>query len=88
MIEQNASDSNWSFSLTHDLYSPKDIFKAQNSNLRMALNCRITTNWSMNYSNYYDLKKGKSLAQSFAISRDLHCWKMDISINYRNDYWD
>lgn len=88
MIEQSANDSNWSLSITHDLSAPKDIFRAQTSNLRMALNCRLTTNWSMNYSTYYDLKKGKNLAQSFAISRDLHCWKMDISINYRNDYWD
>jgi len=88
MLEESAESNNWSLSITHDLYASKDIFHAQNSNLRMALSCKLTQNWGLNYNNYYNLKTGTSIAQSFALSRDLHCWKMDISINYRNDYWD
>lgn len=88
MLEDSAGNNNWSLSLTHDLTASKDIFHAQNSNLRLALSCKLTQNWSMSFSNYTDLKSGKSLSRSFALSRDLHCWKMDISVNYRNDYWD
>jgi len=28
------------------------------------------------------------LSQTLSFSRDLHCWKMDVNITLRNDYWD
>jgi lipopolysaccharide assembly outer membrane protein LptD (OstA) len=87
-VEEAAADNNWSISITHNLYAPKDIFRAQSSNLRMGLTCKLTDNWSMSYSNYYNLKEKEMISQGFQLSRNLHCWKMDISINRRNEYWD
>jgi len=88
MIEESASDNNWSLSLTHDLYATRDIFQAESSNLRMSFSGKVTSNWSIIYSNYYNLKKHDMISQGFAISRDLHCWKLDVSITHRNEYWD
>jgi lipopolysaccharide assembly outer membrane protein LptD (OstA) len=88
MVRENASDNNWSISLTHDLYASKDIFQAESNNLRMSFSGKITSNWSIIYSNYYNLKTKDMISQGFSISRDLHCWKMDIAITHRNEYWD
>jgi hypothetical protein len=41
-VEEAAADNNWSISITHNLYAPKDIFRAQSSNLRMGLTCKIS----------------------------------------------
>lgn len=85
---QEASSNNWSLTIGHDLYSPRSIFHSQNNNLRTALSCNLTENWGLSYSNYYNLKDKRMLSQSFRVSRNLHCWKLDISINRRNEYWD
>ncbi|MCK9309267.1 MAG: putative LPS assembly protein LptD [Candidatus Cloacimonetes bacterium] len=87
-VDDAATNNNWSLSLTHNLYAPKDIFRAQSSNLRLGLTCKLTDNWSLSYSNYYNLKDKEMISQGFLLSRNLHCWKMDISINRRNEYWD
>jgi len=80
--------SNWSLSLAHDLYSQHSIFDPQSSNLRLGLSFKPTQNWAVTYNNYYNYKTKQMQSQSFRISRDLHCWKLDISINRRNEYWD
>ncbi len=86
--ENEATDNKWSISVTHNLYAPKDIFRSQSSNLRLGLTCKLTENWGLSYSNYYNLKDKQMISQSFNLTRMLHCWKMDISINRRNEYWD
>ncbi|MDD4310621.1 MAG: LPS-assembly protein LptD, partial [Candidatus Cloacimonetes bacterium] len=87
-VADTAANNTWSLSLTHDLYAPKDIFRAESSNLRVGLSCKITDNWSLIYSNYYNLKTRDMISQGINLSRDLHCWKLDVSINRRNEYWD
>lgn len=87
-VDDEAADDKWSISVTHNLYAPKDIFHAQSSNLRLGITGKITNNWSFSYSNYYNMKTKEMISQAFQISRNLHCWKMDITINKRNEYWD
>ncbi len=87
-FEDMASDNSWSISVAHNLYAPKDIFKAQSSNIRLSLSARITENWGLSYNNYYNIKSKDMISQSFHLTRMLHCWKMEISINRRNEYWD
>ena len=84
----HSSGEGWKLSLSQDISAAKNLFKPENSNLHFDASLKVSQNWQMSYSNYFDLKKSKLLAQSISLSRDLHCWKMDISINYRNDYWD
>ncbi len=86
--EEYASSSDWSLSISHNVYSDKDIFHSESSNLRTSLTCRITENWSLAYTNYYNLMTNNMLSQTFSLSRNLHCWKMDVNITLRNDYWD
>ena len=82
------SDDNWSLDLTHDLSADKNLFKAKNQNLRMSASFHLTKNYSISYSNYYNLKEGELISQSFRLIRDLHCWKLDLSFTKRNEYWD
>lgn len=87
-IDETASNNNWSLGIIHDLYAPKDIFQAQSSSLRLSLSCKITENWGLSYSNYYNIKNKDMISQSFHLIRNLHCWKLDLTINRRNEYWD
>ncbi len=87
-FQEDTGSNDWSFSISQNIYADKDIFHSESSNLRMNLTCKITENWSLAYTNYYNLKTSNMLAQTLSISRDLHCWKMDINITLRNDYWD
>ena len=87
-FREESSSSDWSLSLSHNVYSDQDIFHSESSNLRTSLTCRITENWSLNYTNYYNLMTNNMLSQTFSLSRNLHCWKMDVNITLRNDYWD
>ncbi len=82
------TDESWSLSISQDLSGPKSPFEPVSNNLRMSSSLKITTNWSLRYSNYYNLKTSELLSQSFDLSRDLHCWKIDISYTRRNEYWD
>ncbi len=86
--QETVVPSDWSLAISHDLSANKDIFETRNNNLRMDAAFRVTQNWRVSYSNYYNLKEEKMLSQSFNISRDLHCWKLTIAYNRRSDYWD
>lgn len=78
----------WSFGISQDLSGIKSPFDPSSTNLRMDTSMKLTSNWSVRYSNYYNLKTKELLSQSVDISRDLHCWKIDISYTRRNEYWD
>jgi hypothetical protein len=88
--EQTAARTtdSWSLGLTHNLSAPTSLLDAAGNDLRMNASLKVTTNWSVQYSNYYNLKTKDLISQSFNISRALHCWKIDISYSRRNDYWD
>lgn len=82
------NDESWSLEITHDLSANKSLFKAKNQNLRMSASMYLTKNYSINYSNYYNIKNKELISQSIRLIRDLHCWKIDISYTKRNEYWD
>lgn len=78
----------WNLSVTHDLFAPKTLLKPRSQNLRMSAGLRLTQNFSLSYSNYYNLKDKELISQGINLSRDLHCWKLDFSFTKRNEYWD
>lgn len=82
------SDDSFSFGIMHDMTAPKSIFQPKSQNLRMNASLKLTKNYSLSYSNYYDLKNSELIAQSIRVTRDLHCWKLDFSFTKRNEYWD
>ena len=87
-MQETAGTNDWSFSISQNIYADKDIFHSATSSLRSSLTCKITQNWRLSYTNYYNLKTNDMLSQTLSFSRDLHCWKMDVNITLRNDYWD
>lgn len=82
------SSESWRIQLSQDLYGSKSIFEPGSNNLRLDAAIKITDNWSLTYSNYYDIKNSDMISQSFKISRALHCWRLDISYSRRNEFWE
>jgi len=82
------TNTGWSIGINHDLLAPKSLLHPRTQNLRMNASFDLTKNYSVTYNNYYDLKKKQLISQGFRVSRDLHCWKLDITFNKRNEYWD
>jgi lipopolysaccharide assembly outer membrane protein LptD (OstA) len=82
------SSNSWRLQLSQELYGQKSIFEPSANNLRMDAAVKITDNWSLTYSNYYDMKNSQMISQSFKISRALHCWRLDISYSRRNEFWE
>jgi len=82
------SSDSWRIQLSQDLYGSKSIFEPGSNNLRLDAAVKITDNWALTYSNYYDLKNSNMISQSFKISRALHCWRLDISYSRRNEFWE
>lgn len=87
LAEANAAD-NWSISLAHDIYAPVTLLHPNSHNLRLNASLRLTHNWALTYTNYYNLKTNDLISQSFRITRNLHCWKLDISYSRRNNFWE
>lgn len=81
-------EETWSLSLSQDMSLDRDIIHPRNNNLRLNAGVQVTSNWSLNYSGYYNITDSRMLSQSFDISRDLHCWKLNISYTRRTGYWD
>jgi len=84
----HSSGEGWKLSLSQDISAAKNLFKPENSNLHFDASLKVSQNWQMSYSNYFDLKKSKLLAQSISLSRDLHCWKLELSYSRRNELWE
>ena len=83
-----SKQESWSLSLSQDMSTDRNIIHPRNNNLRMSADVKLTTNWSMTYSNYYNVTNSEMISQSFDINRMLHCWKLSISYTRRSDYWD
>lgn len=86
--ERESSGEGWKLGLSQDVSASKSLLKPENSNLRLEASLKVSKNWQMSYSNYYDLKKSKQLSQSISLSRDLHCWKLELSYSRRNEFWE
>lgn len=80
--------NSWSLGVSHDLFAPKSLLEPKTQNLRLNASLKITQNYSLTYSNFYNLKTQELISQGIRLVRDLHCWKLDISFNKRNEYWD
>jgi lipopolysaccharide assembly outer membrane protein LptD (OstA) len=85
---EQGSDDGWKLALSQNIYADRDIFDPSGSSLRLDANLKISQNWHIAYSNYYDVKNSNLISQSIALSRDLHCWKLDISYSRRNEFWE
>lgn len=83
-----STDDSWNLSLSQDMSTNKILWHPQYNNLRFNASVKVTTNWHLTYSNYYNVTRSEMLSQSYDISRTLHCWKLNISYTRRNDYWD
>ena len=84
----SGSTDNWKISVSHNLFASKNLFDPSSDNLRFDLSCKITDNWSLNYGNYYDLKTKNLITQTLSVTRDLHCWKLEVSYSRRNEFWE
>ncbi|NMD13501.1 MAG: LPS-assembly protein LptD, partial [Candidatus Cloacimonetes bacterium] len=74
--------------LSQDISGEKGIFEPSSSNLRLNASLKVTDNWYVTYGNYYNLKEKDLISQSVNLSRDLHCWKLEVSYSTRNEYWE
>ncbi len=84
----SANPNTWRLAVSHDLSAASRLFEPNAHNLRLDTSFKITQNWSLSYGNYFNLKTGEMLSQTVKVSRDLHCWKLDLSYTRRNDYWE
>ena len=67
----------WTVSLSHS-YSRGERRASESSTLNLSSAFAPTASWRVNYSVYYDLRVREVRSQSFALSRDLHCWQMRL----------
>ncbi len=81
-------DSGWNLAINHDLFAPKSLLEPKTQNLRLNASLKLTKNYSLGYTNFYNLKTKELISQGLRLTRDLHCWKLDITFNKRNEYWD
>ncbi len=86
-IEQLADTENWKVTATHQ-YSQNRYSKYYKSNLRINTSFRVTTNWTISYDNYIDLKESEFISHELTITRMLHCWKLTFKWTKSGDYWD
>ncbi len=87
-VSNPESTNTWRVSVSHDLSATAQLFDPISQNLRLDTSFKLTKNWSLAYGNYFNLKTGDLLSQSIRVSRDLHCWKLELSYTRRNDYWE
>lgn len=87
-LVSGGSDDGWKLALSQDIYADKDVFDPVGSNLRFDAALKLSQNWHLAYSNYYDVKRGNLISQSLSVSRSLHCWKLEMSYSRRNEFWE
>ncbi len=76
----------WNINISHD-YSRVMETKNTTQNIRPSLSFKLTKNWSVNYSNYYNIEKDELVSQSLSIDRDLECWRLTFTWSKQGDYW-
>jgi hypothetical protein len=87
-LEKLTSTDSWNLSLNHNMNSGRQFFKPRSSSMRLSASVNLTNKWKVSYNNYYDLQDKRMVSQSLFLTRDLHCWKLTISYNRSNEYWD
>jgi lipopolysaccharide assembly outer membrane protein LptD (OstA) len=87
-ISDVGGQNTWKISIAHDLNAAKRLFDPSSHNLRLDTSFKLTDNWSVSYGNYINLETRELLSQTIHVTRDLHCWKLDLSYTRRNEYWE
>jgi len=74
---------NFSYNYTHS--NPLDDAR-QTLNLNTNLKFNLSENWSITYNPRFDLIERKIIPVSVGVSRDLHCWNMNLSWTPTGNY--
>jgi len=86
-LERLAAPGNWSLSTNHD-YSKNRLSGRETHSISNSANLRMTQNWSMSYSNRYDIVERNLISQTMTVVRDLHCWRIRFSYTTSATFWD
>jgi len=86
-LEKLSKPGNWRFTADYD-YSKVRQNNYISTSLRTSSNVKLTLNWSLNYTNYFDLQNHELLSQTINLVRELHCWRITFSYRKSADYWD
>jgi hypothetical protein len=75
-------DLSWnaSFGLSYTGSRADEDFPTQ-ARLRSNGGLQISKNWSVTYSNLWDITQGRITSESISLRRDLHCWEAEFSRN-------
>jgi len=65
----------YNFNLTRQGYNDPRITQA----IQMSGNITLTEKWSIGFMSGFDVQNQKFTNTTFNISRDLHCWQMNVS---------
>ncbi|HPT71193.1 MAG TPA: putative LPS assembly protein LptD [Candidatus Cloacimonadota bacterium] len=87
-VEKITNPENWSFTISQDIYGLHSPLNPRSDNIRVSSNFKLTTNWSMTYSNYLDMKRERMVSQTMQLIRQLHCWRLEINYTRSNKNWD
>lgn len=73
--------ANFSFSLRSRFNAQKDDYDYDiTSNLRLNGSLDLTDKWKITASSGYDFNRNEITSTNFNISRNLHCWSMNMSV--------
>ena len=70
--------ANFSFSYSYSHQNPLEEAK-QTFNLRSGLKFNLSENWGITFSPSFDLINKKMNPSAIGVTRNLHCWKMNLS---------
>lgn len=86
-LENLQKPGSWKINGSYD-YQKDRKNHSVNTSFRTSNNFKITTNWALNYTNYFDLEAKKLISQNINLVRELHCWKLTFSYTKSATFWD
>lgn len=86
-LEKLVKPGSWRVSFDYD-YSKDKISEYVSTSLRSSLNMKLSTNWSLNYTNYINMKDHELLSQTINLVRELHCWRLTFAYTKSANFWD
>jgi hypothetical protein len=85
-MDSNSDDmgdfaTTWNLRLDYNFRYSKPYLETKiTQSLRMSGDLKLTPKWLINFSSGYDFVNQEFTYTTFGISRDLHCWRMDINV--------
>lgn len=86
-LENLIKPGSWKVNFDYD-YSKDKINDYISTSLRSSLNVKLSTNWSLNYTNYINMKDHELLSQTINLTRELHCWRLTFAYTKSATFWD